>query len=171
MTTVIERIVDEERRVAKLTEELQQAMSAQCIPDHMRRGLLDYAVHHRPVGGFLMALFENDFIGAVSRADTYNERALRSWMLVVCMMPSGSYGSKDKVLSWLMNEPAIIVECDECEQSFEFESVADAIAPAEDDEGLASWACPNCGAENISAPKPVGAPQSDDPPSTAKESS
>ncbi len=158
MTTTAERATEDRREKGELTLRLENVMRQQCIPDHVRKGVINYAVHHRSVGGFLMAVFENNLYRAIALADGYNLRSFLSWMHVLNEISPEAWGSKDKVLSWLMNEDALIVECGECGQAFEFDGVKGAVGPEDGDEGLASWSCPMCHAENISTPKPVDEP-------------
>ena len=47
-----------------------------CSPGHMSEGVHNSVMHGVPAGGFLMAIFRNDFMGAAGKADSTNLRCL-----------------------------------------------------------------------------------------------
>ena len=49
------------------------------IPDYMREGIRHYLVEHEETGDFLRAVFENDLVEAIKRADDTNRQHLRSY--------------------------------------------------------------------------------------------
>ena len=71
------------------------------LPGHMRESTRAYIETGRPVGDFLTAVFENDFIHATLRADVTNRAMLREWaQFLVNECPPESYGSKQLVKAW-----------------------------------------------------------------------
>lgn len=55
----------------------------------------------RPLGGFCMAMLENDFIEAATRADPMNRQLLREYALFLrSQLRFGCYGSKRAVKEW-----------------------------------------------------------------------
>ena len=62
---------------------------------------------HRPTGGFLMAVFANDLVSAVHRADPENFATLREicWY-VYNELPSDCHGSQAAVDAWIAKAPA-----------------------------------------------------------------
>ena len=71
------------------------------LPEHMRESARAYIETGRPVGDFLTAVFENDFIHATLRADVTNRAMLREWaQFLVNECPPESYGSKQLVKAW-----------------------------------------------------------------------
>ena len=72
------------------------------LPGYMQEGVQRYLLHHRPVGGFLMALFRNDLRNSVSLADAANTEALLRWVqFVYNYCPSDSHGSAGAVDRWI----------------------------------------------------------------------
>lgn len=67
------------------------------------RGLLkDYAIKHRKLGGFLTSCLENDFVQAAGRADWLSRQFLPEIaMYIFNYLPSGCWGSPEKVAAWL----------------------------------------------------------------------
>ena len=77
------------------------------VPGYMQDGLTSYFNDHRAPGGFLTAVLENDLMGAFSKADMTNERALHSyakWLFNHANV--GAFGSPEKVKAWLENREA-----------------------------------------------------------------
>ena len=71
------------------------------IPLRMRNGIRRYLLLGEDMGHFLTALFENDFQMTVARADDENRGMLREWAFFVYnYVPSGSWGSKEKVVAY-----------------------------------------------------------------------
>ena len=72
------------------------------IPDYMRRGVDNYIFKGVPMGGFLTAVFENNFQDACAGADSENSLLLRNWAIFVYnYVPSGCWGSQKRVRAWL----------------------------------------------------------------------
>lgn len=72
------------------------------VPPHLLEGLRGYAVDHRPVGGFLTAVLENDLMRAVVTADVDSLACLLGIVhYVYNALPSGCHGSPEKVKAWL----------------------------------------------------------------------
>lgn len=72
------------------------------IPPHLREGLRAYFLDRLPTGDFLRAVLENDFAGAVLRADPITER----WLPSIAKFlhndtPPRSHGSPAAVAAWL----------------------------------------------------------------------
>jgi len=71
------------------------------IPDHLREALDAYAERGRPVGGFLTAVLEDSLSRAISCADEISLAALVDIVKYVYNeLPSGCWGSRDKVDAW-----------------------------------------------------------------------
>lgn len=73
------------------------------VPNHryMADGVQRYVEDGIMPGDFLTAVLENDFKGAVSRADMSNLPLLHDWMIfVVNEMPLQAQGSPEKVRAW-----------------------------------------------------------------------
>ena len=72
------------------------------VPEHCRRGLLDYLRYGVPPGHFLQAVLSNDLREACSRADEINRRALYDYVFVLYNdAPGAAWGSPDKVKAWI----------------------------------------------------------------------
>ncbi len=84
----------------------------QIRPD-IKAALDAYANGRRPVGGFLTAVLSNDLAEACARADEQN-----LWSLPVIVgyvwnhLPSGCWGSPEKVAAWRRHESAAELEAD-----------------------------------------------------------
>lgn len=85
------------------------------IPGHMKESINRFAQEHRPVGGFLTAVLENDLKEACGRADEGNQKLLFEYCRLLYMeVPSDCWGSPEKVkdwLSWTDKEP-----CENCKE-------------------------------------------------------
>jgi hypothetical protein len=76
------------------------------IPDLCMEGILRYTEKHMKAGDFLMAVFRNDFMEAVSRADDINAVNLKAYMgYLYNVAPGDCWGSPEKVKAWLENRP------------------------------------------------------------------
>jgi hypothetical protein len=76
------------------------------IPEHTKYALTQYIENGIPTGDFLRCVLCNDFVGAVSRADSDNSRALRdiaTWLYN--QAPEACWGTEAKVLRWLETHP------------------------------------------------------------------
>ena len=73
----------------------------EALPEYMHEGVCGYIRHGHQVGGFLTALFSNDLMEAVTRADDCNCACMLNWArFVYNEMPSDSWGSPEKVRAW-----------------------------------------------------------------------
>ena len=73
-----------------------------CIPEHMIGGALRYFNDHIQPGSFLRALMSNDLMTACNRGDEENLDALAAWAAFLYNeAPRGSFGSPEKVKTWL----------------------------------------------------------------------
>ena len=81
----------------------KQALNPTEIPPWIRQALDRYAADHRPAGGFLTAVLENNLALAVLLAD---ENSLKALKLITRYLlnhtPAESRGSKKKVAAWLV---------------------------------------------------------------------
>ena len=72
------------------------------IPPLVRKALDNYVFNHWPVGGFVTACLENNFVQAVALAD---ERSFEALKVIArhCYneLPSECWGSPEKVRAWL----------------------------------------------------------------------
>ena len=72
------------------------------IPIRMMPGIERYVSKGVPVGDFLMAVFENNLVEAMGRADDENLVNLPAYAVYLRWeMPRGSWGSKEKVKAWI----------------------------------------------------------------------
>lgn len=72
------------------------------IPEHMMPGIERYVEKRIKPGDFLLAIFSNNFVDAVSRADDDCAINLKAFMgYMYNEMPSASWGSPEKVKTWL----------------------------------------------------------------------
>jgi len=72
------------------------------VPEHLRGGVQRYLERGIQPGHFLTAVFENDLMEAMGRADEIS----RAGIFGICMFlynyaPRQSYGSRDAVSRWL----------------------------------------------------------------------
>ena len=71
------------------------------IPERMWFGFFHYLEDGILPGGFLTAVLENDFMGAVNRADDENIKLLQNYIIVLySYLPEAAWGSKEKVRAW-----------------------------------------------------------------------
>lgn len=85
-----------------LLERLRKGFEECNIPGYMRGGLERYLVEGIEPGGFLMAVLENDFKGAVARADRTNQVYLVNYgQLLYNFLPRDAHGSPEKVKAWI----------------------------------------------------------------------
>jgi hypothetical protein len=72
------------------------------ITEYCRPGMKRYIEQGIPVGDFLTAVLENNFVNAVARADPENITRLRDYMyFLINEVPSPAWGSKKKVKAWI----------------------------------------------------------------------
>jgi hypothetical protein len=76
------------------------------VPAHLREGLRAYMMEHRPTGGFLAAVLENDLFLASSRADPQSQRSFHAIAKYIYnCAPGQCYGSREKVDAWVSKPP------------------------------------------------------------------
>jgi len=74
------------------------------IPELTKRTMDNYVNHGIPMGDFLQAVFRNDLIDAIGRADEQNMANLK--LIVQYMynqLPSDCWGSKERIKAWVEN--------------------------------------------------------------------
>lgn len=72
------------------------------LPGHMQAGARRYIEQGLEPGHFLRNVLANDLVGAVSRADSVNKQSLPEWaMWLHNDIPSGAWGSEEKVIRWI----------------------------------------------------------------------
>lgn len=85
-------------------EELEEICEQYKIPSYMIPGVRRYVFDHIKPGGFMMAVFSNDFMSAARRADPENRKVLPEWAsLIHNELPIHCYGSPEKVKEWLLH--------------------------------------------------------------------
>jgi hypothetical protein len=83
-------------------DQIEEGFLQVYVPPYMRDEIRGYVLDHRPVGNFLTAILENNFINGVLSADTENKAVLSGWaQLLYNYTPSVCHGSREKVKSWL----------------------------------------------------------------------
>ena len=81
-------------------DHLVERMVEFCV-DHHASSVSAYVMEGRPMGGFLTALFENDLMKAMGKADDLNKVKLGAWCkFIYNACPSGTWGSKQAVAEW-----------------------------------------------------------------------
>lgn len=83
----------------------------------IKESLARYIEHRIPCGGFLMAVLRNDLVDACGRADSINKHRIYD-IVAYCYnsIPGISWGSPEKVNSWLKNEDNIKNDNDDNEE-------------------------------------------------------
>lgn len=82
-------------------EQLRSSLERFDVPDHLWEGLIGWVIEGRPVGGFLRACLENNFIDAVCRAIDLSAEdlvAVAKW--IYNEAPQRSWGSPGIVKTW-----------------------------------------------------------------------
>lgn len=78
------------------------SINYELIPEHCRHGMQNYIEHGIPVGDFLTAVLENDFMEAVTRCDATNRAALREYAIFLHQeAPREAHGSPEAVKAWI----------------------------------------------------------------------
>lgn len=81
---------------------LRDAMTEHGVPEGMHQTMVDYIINRIPPGGFLTAVLSNDLMEAFGRADEENRATMYAWCMVIYNdIPSGAWGSREKVSKWL----------------------------------------------------------------------
>lgn len=72
------------------------------VPEYMREGVSLYLLYGRIPGHFLSAIFSNDLMKALSRADDNNINCLKNYgQLLYNHVPASSYGSEEAFKGWI----------------------------------------------------------------------
>jgi hypothetical protein len=71
------------------------------IPQRMRGAALRYVMDGIQPGSFMTAVFENNLYEAVCCADDENRHRLYEYAMMLNAVPSGCWGSRDKVSAWM----------------------------------------------------------------------
>lgn len=88
-------------------EEMRSRMFVCGVPQHDHEGLLLYMFDRVEVGGFLMAVLQNDLMEAFGRADAKNTLAMANIAgFLYNHAPAPCWGSKVKVAAWLAAKPS-----------------------------------------------------------------
>lgn len=76
------------------------------VPRHLEDGIEAYIEDHRPTGDFLRAVFSNDLMLAVQRADPVSAAGLQNLVFwIAWYAPGGCYGSPENVEAWIKAGP------------------------------------------------------------------
>ena len=70
------------------------------VPSYMWDGIWAHIMEGRPVGDFLTAVFECDFLEICIRADDQNQQCLMDYRKLMYWMPPQAFGSREKVQAW-----------------------------------------------------------------------
>lgn len=82
-------------------QQLRDSLEHFGVPEHLREGLVEWVLTARPVGSFLKACLENDFVGAMCHAIDLDEVALLAvakW--IYNEAPGRCWGSPGVVKTW-----------------------------------------------------------------------
>jgi len=72
------------------------------LPSHMIGSVKRYVLRGIGGGSFLTALFSNDLIGAIGKADAENQEAIGAWaQFLYNSIPGNCHGSPEKVAAWI----------------------------------------------------------------------
>lgn len=72
------------------------------LPEHMHQTLDLYVRKGVAPGHFMTALFANDFMAAIGRADEKNQSAIIDWArFIYNAVPSNCWGSTERVQKWV----------------------------------------------------------------------
>jgi len=92
----------------KLSQNSIDKMTEYGIPDYMQPALTRYWNDRLEPGDFLMAVLENDLVGAFSYADHQNKEAMYAYVMWLYNCPPGrpnGWGSPEAVKKWLAYDP------------------------------------------------------------------
>lgn len=85
-----------------LMEAIRNQPNSELIEPRFKQSIDWYVEHKLPPGHFITAVLENDLMGAFGRADA---QAIENIKHIICYcyneIPSGCWGSKQKVKQWL----------------------------------------------------------------------
>lgn len=72
------------------------------IPSYFWQGLEGYILNGLPyLTDFTYAVFSNDLMEAMRRADDINRDGLRGWCALLEQLPLGCWGSEEKIKAWM----------------------------------------------------------------------
>lgn len=78
------------------------ALKRSKVPIGLHAGLVNYIEHHRQPGSFLLAVLENNLVGALRRGDDVSRASLQDIVAFLFFdAPAYCWGSKDRVTAWL----------------------------------------------------------------------
>lgn len=77
------------------------------IPVYMHEGIHNYLIRGIRPGSFLEAVFKNDFVGAVARADSENKLRLRQYVEMLHHLPFECWGNTERYTAWLFQKGAL----------------------------------------------------------------
>ena len=82
-------------------EQIDKGFKDLGLPSYMKSGVELWVLNGIPAGSFLMAVMENNLMGAFSQADDNNTAMMRDWAcLLYNYLPGGCHGSREKVKAW-----------------------------------------------------------------------
>ena len=72
------------------------------LPEHMREGMQRYVQHGIRPGDFMYLVLCNDFVHALGHADSVNTIRIVDYARFLYLeLPSGCWGSREKVDAWI----------------------------------------------------------------------
>lgn len=72
------------------------------LPEHMQGGMQRYIENGIEAGSFMMAVLENDLMGAFGRADSINAARIKDFCsFLYNNAPPACFGSREKVRAWI----------------------------------------------------------------------
>ncbi len=81
--------------------QMEHGFDACEIPERMHDGLRNWILYGREPGGFLCAVFRNDLMDAIGRADDENKVKLwRYAQYLYNYAPAGAWGSEEAFETW-----------------------------------------------------------------------
>ena len=76
------------------------------LPVHLYESLVEYAINHRPTGGFLRLCLERDLYAVCHADDDLSMAALQVLVRFIHNdLPSGCHGCRSAVSEWLKQPP------------------------------------------------------------------
>lgn len=72
-----------------------------CLPEHMKEAAQRYIERGLEPGSFLVSIFANDLLGAISRADYVNKRSIHQYHDFLVTIPMDAKGSYEAVEKWI----------------------------------------------------------------------
>lgn len=72
------------------------------IPEHCRNSVRAYIEEHKPLGGFLTAVFSNNLVEAFGKADRVNSAYIRDYAnFLYNEVPLSCWGNRKMVEAWI----------------------------------------------------------------------